>query len=91
LLELLFLKNYNITRDEVIVLNKKFNSFLKLECEGSNNKRELMNLFIFCESKLEYIFDITRRFEQFARDTHVDIGFNPGKWRPLLIAKESFD
>ena len=62
-----------------------FENFVRL------NRGGLKNLFIFCETKLDYCFDVMGKFEIRIKELNIETSFAPNKWRPLLIATEILD
>lgn len=83
-----FGKSYD--RSEVRTHNNLFKEYWELDVnEHTDEARlKLMNLFILANSKLDYIFEFEQRFEQLMKDSNIDTGFNPGKWKPGLLAVE---
>jgi len=83
-----FNESYN--RAEVRQHNILFKEYLELDCAEKHDEArlKLMNIYILANTKLEYIFSFLKKFEQFMKDSNIDTGFNPGKWKPGLMGVE---
>lgn len=89
-IDLLLLKS-NTTREDTKLMNKMFAQYWNEKVNGRETKKILMNMFIWCEQKLNYIYDVEKRFSDYIDTVEMDSGFNPGKWSPLMVATECME
>lgn len=79
---IIFRESFN--REGIRLVNQNYRSYLKSEI----TREQLIEMVGEAECYIPDIYQILTRLSDKADDEGIDTGFNPGRWKPGVIAAE---